>query len=89
MKFANNFRNFSLSCRKPVFKNYLKFTNSVSYAEDLKDNLLQQVEECHDRYIVLGDDYKQLRETLVTTLLSGHIETLEKILLVYILLRSM
>lgn len=62
----------------------MKFTNSVSYAEDLIDNLLQQVEECHDRYVVLGDDYKQLRETLVTSLLSGQIETLEKILLVFI-----
>ncbi|XP_052062678.1 E3 ubiquitin-protein ligase rnf213-alpha-like isoform X2 [Mytilus californianus] len=41
----------------------------------------RQVEECHDRYIVMGDAYKQLRETLVTTLLSEENETLEKILL--------
>ncbi|CAG2212879.1 RNF213 [Mytilus edulis] len=38
------------------------------------------VEECHDRYIVTGDEYKELRETIVTTVLGGNSEKLELLL---------
>lgn len=42
-----------------------------------------QVKECHDRYVVTGDEYKELRETVVTTVLSEKNEKLHQMLQVY------
>lgn len=39
-----------------------------------------KVEECHDRYIVTGDEYKELRDTIVTAVLSEKSERLELLL---------
>ncbi|OPL33047.1 hypothetical protein AM593_02814, partial [Mytilus galloprovincialis] len=40
----------------------------------------KKVEECHDRYIVTGDEYKELRETIVTTVLNEDAEKLQQLL---------
>ena len=42
--------------------------------------LFNQVEECHDRYIVMGDQYKELRETIVTTVLNVDGDHLQQLL---------
>jgi 16S rRNA C1402 (ribose-2'-O) methylase RsmI len=47
-----------------------------------------QVEECHDRYIVIGDEYTELRETVVTTTLSENSEKLEQILKVLLIVKK-
>ncbi|VDI24291.1 Hypothetical predicted protein, partial [Mytilus galloprovincialis] len=39
-----------------------------------------EVKECHDRYIVIGDQYKQLREIIVTTILSENSEKIDSLL---------
>ncbi|XP_063441660.1 E3 ubiquitin-protein ligase rnf213-alpha-like [Mytilus trossulus] len=39
-----------------------------------------EIKECHDRYIVIGDEYRQLREIVVTTILSENSEKLDTIL---------
>ncbi|XP_063404431.1 E3 ubiquitin-protein ligase rnf213-alpha-like [Mytilus trossulus] len=59
-----------------VTKSEASFLRWVRLPE-LKGN---KVEECHDRYIVTGDEYKELRETIVTTVLGGNSEKLELLL---------
>ncbi|XP_052062680.1 E3 ubiquitin-protein ligase rnf213-alpha-like isoform X2 [Mytilus californianus] len=39
-----------------------------------------EVKECHDRYIVIGDEYKQLREIIVTTILSENSDKIDTFL---------
>ncbi|XP_052062754.1 E3 ubiquitin-protein ligase rnf213-alpha-like isoform X2 [Mytilus californianus] len=39
-----------------------------------------EVKECHDRYIVIGDEYKQLREIIVTTILSENSDKIDTLL---------
>ncbi|VDI72431.1 Hypothetical predicted protein [Mytilus galloprovincialis] len=59
-----------------VTKSEASFLRWVRLPE-LKGN---KVEECHDRYIVTGDEYKELRETIVTAVLSENSEKLELLL---------
>lgn len=39
-----------------------------------------QIKECNDRYIVFGEDYKELRDTVVETILTENSDKLEQIL---------
>ncbi|CAC5383752.1 RNF213 [Mytilus coruscus] len=70
-------RRFGIESYQKVLKEkheeYLKWT-------ELPELVTEKVEECHDRYIVCGDDYKQFREGITQAIMIANGDNLKSVI---------